>query len=106
MVSCVTTGDVGRHLACLQTGGPYIRCVPIDCAEVGGVDAIENVSPDLAAKHALMNILPEDPQLELTGTMLITNAPTVVEYTTHPLNAQSLSCKCLTMCLASRQLLS
>jgi hypothetical protein len=42
---------------------------------------------DLAIKHALTNISPGDLQLESIGTMPITNAPTVVEYITHLLNA-------------------
>jgi hypothetical protein len=64
------------------------------------------VSPDLAAKHASTNISPEGLQLGSTGTMLTANVPTVVEYTTHLLNAQSLSRKHSIMRHASRQLLS
>jgi hypothetical protein len=45
------------------------------------------MSPDLAIKHALTNILLENLQLELIGMTPIANVPTVVEYTTHLLNA-------------------
>ena len=64
------------------------------------------LSPDLAAKHASTNTLPEGQQWESTGTMPTVNAPTVVGYTTRRLNAQSLSRKRSIMCRASRQLLS
>jgi hypothetical protein len=64
------------------------------------------MSPDLAVKHASMNISPEGQQWESTGTTLTVNAPTVEGYTTHPLNAQSLLHKHSTMRRASRPLLS
>jgi hypothetical protein len=65
-----------------------------------------SVSPDLAAKHASTNISPKGLQLGSTGTMLTANVPTAVGYTTHLLNAQSLSRKRSTMHRASRRLLS
>ena len=64
------------------------------------------MSLDLAVKHASTNISPEGLQLGSTGTMLTANAPTAVGYTTHLLNAQSLSRKRSITRHASRQLLS
>jgi hypothetical protein len=64
------------------------------------------LSLDLAIKHTSMNISPEGLQLELTGITLIANAPTVEGYTTHLLNAQSLSHKHLIIRCVSRQILS
>ena len=64
------------------------------------------VSLDLAVKHASTNISPEDLQLKSTETTLITNAPTMVGYTTHLLNSQSSLCKHSTMRHMLSQLLS
>jgi hypothetical protein len=64
------------------------------------------LSPDLAAKHASTSISPKGQQWESTGTTPTVNAPTVVEYTTRLLNAQSSSRKHSIMHHTSRRILS
>jgi hypothetical protein len=103
-----TEGSTKEQLA-LQI---YNSLVIIDKDQLGSPERTQepwgpdSMSLDLAVKHTSMNIFPENLQWESTGTMPIANAPTVEGYTTHLLNAQSLSRKCLIMRRASRQLLS
>jgi hypothetical protein len=85
---------------------PLKRTWPFLCMMQEHQSTRRVMSPDLAIKHASTNISPEGLQLEPTGTMPIMNAPTVEGYTTHLLNAQSLSHKRSIMHRASRQLLS